>query len=305
MAFDPLNRLALNALAGSNLATGRTADAERQLLANASLYPNFIDTKQSLGDLYIRQGRLDRAEPWLKAAAAPGTDPSAAIQLANLYFNLHMSKQAVAALATIKAPPVAAGGRWCGAGYPPDGGGRHSGSEGVRGAPPGGRRRPHLALGRRCDQRDAGRLRACAGATPGDLAGTAGGHAQGQPGPVRAGRVGGVCGRSAWRSWAGAPDPRRHAGPVCAAPQSADHADDPDRPHARLRRPRRSRRGQPRARGRHRQRLPPGLGHGELHAAGPRSADPGPLGRSHLKPSPTLPARSRRSGRACAFRRRG
>jgi len=109
IAIDPLNRLALNALAGSNLATGRTADAERQLLANASLYPDFIDTKQSLGELYIRQGRLDRAEPWLKAAAAPGTDPSAAIQLANLYFNLHMSKEAVAALATIKAPPVAAG----------------------------------------------------------------------------------------------------------------------------------------------------------------------------------------------------
>ena len=108
IAIDPLNRLALNALASAYLATGRASDAEHQLQANIAIYPDFVDAKQSLGELYVRQGRLDRAVPWLKAAAAPATDPSAAIELANVYFNLGMPKEALATLATIKAPPVAA-----------------------------------------------------------------------------------------------------------------------------------------------------------------------------------------------------
>ncbi len=108
IALDPLNRIALNALANAYISTGRVTDAERQLLANAALYPDFVDAKQSLGELYVRQGRLDRAAPWFKAAAAPGTDPSAAIQLANVYYNLNMPREADATLATLKAPPVAA-----------------------------------------------------------------------------------------------------------------------------------------------------------------------------------------------------
>ena len=105
IALDPLNRIALNALANAYISTGRVTDAERQLLANVALYPDFVDAKQSLGELYVRQGRLDRAAPWFKAAAAPGTDPSAAIQLANVYYNLNMPREADATLATVKAPP--------------------------------------------------------------------------------------------------------------------------------------------------------------------------------------------------------
>ena len=109
VTVDPLNRVGLNALARAYVATGQNAGAERLYLSTVSLYPDFVDAKQELAELYIREGRLDRAEPWMRSAAAPQSDPSAAIELANLYFNLGMPQQAAAALDTLKGQPVAEG----------------------------------------------------------------------------------------------------------------------------------------------------------------------------------------------------
>jgi TolB-like protein/tetratricopeptide (TPR) repeat protein len=107
LALDPLNRIALNGLAGAYARIDRFPEAEKQYLANISVYPEYIDAKQELADLYVNRGMLDRAEPWLRASAAPGTDPSAAVQLANLYFNLGLDARANAVLGSIKQPPVA------------------------------------------------------------------------------------------------------------------------------------------------------------------------------------------------------
>ena len=108
VTIDPLNRLGLNSLAQVYAATGQLGEAERLYLSTIGLYPDFVDAKQELGGLYVRQGRLDRAEPWLKAAAAPATDPSAAIELAALYLNLNMPREADAALAPLAAHPFTA-----------------------------------------------------------------------------------------------------------------------------------------------------------------------------------------------------
>lgn len=106
LAIDPLNRVALNALSRSYEATGQLAGAEQTYLSTASLYPDFVDAKEGLALLYVREGKLDRAEPWLRAAAAGGSDPSVAIELANLYLNLGMPQQAAAALQSMKTPIV-------------------------------------------------------------------------------------------------------------------------------------------------------------------------------------------------------
>ncbi|HEY9218433.1 MAG TPA: tetratricopeptide repeat protein, partial [Phenylobacterium sp.] len=107
LALDPLDRTAQNALASALAATGQWAEAERQHRITVELFPEFLDAKQDLGDALQAQGKLDEAEPWYRAAAAPGTDPSAALQLAHLYLNLGMREDMRAVLDGVKAPPVA------------------------------------------------------------------------------------------------------------------------------------------------------------------------------------------------------
>ncbi|WP_374453550.1 tetratricopeptide repeat protein [Phenylobacterium sp.] len=106
LEIDPLDRIANNALAGSLAATGRLDEAEQRLRANIELFPEFVDSKEQLGDVLIEQGRLDQAVIWYRMAAAPQTDPSSSIQLANLYYNLGLPAEADGALAPWTGHPV-------------------------------------------------------------------------------------------------------------------------------------------------------------------------------------------------------
>lgn len=107
LAIDPLDRFAQTYLAEALAATGDFAAAERQYRTAAELFPDFIDTKQNLADFLIVQGKLDEAEPWLRAAAQPGTDPSADLQLALLYLNLGLKQDMAATVNRLKSSPVA------------------------------------------------------------------------------------------------------------------------------------------------------------------------------------------------------
>jgi TolB-like protein/Tfp pilus assembly protein PilF len=106
--LDPLNRVALMEVANALAAQGRTAEAEPAFLRVIQMFPDFDDAKENLGAVLVEAGQLDRAEPWLRAAAAPQTDPSAALQLAQLYLNLGLRDRFRAVIDSIKAPPAAA-----------------------------------------------------------------------------------------------------------------------------------------------------------------------------------------------------
>lgn len=107
LAIDPLDRVAQSFLAEALAATGDFAGAEQQYRTVVELFPDFIDPKQNLADVLIVQGKLDEAEPLLLAAAKPGTDPSADLQLAYLYLNLGMREDMNAVLDRLNSPKAA------------------------------------------------------------------------------------------------------------------------------------------------------------------------------------------------------
>ncbi|MDP3749980.1 MAG: tetratricopeptide repeat protein [Phenylobacterium sp.] len=106
LEIDPLDRVANNALAGSLFATDKLQEAELRYRMNVELFPEYVDSKEQLGDVLAEQGRLDQAVVWYRMAAAPKTDPAASIQLANYYYNLGMPREAVAALDDWREKPV-------------------------------------------------------------------------------------------------------------------------------------------------------------------------------------------------------
>lgn len=106
LEIDPLDRIANNALADSLVATGHLDEAEQRLRANIELFPEFIDSKEQLGDVMIEQGRLDQAVIWYRIAAEPQSDPSASIQLSNLYYNLGLPADAERALEPWAGHPI-------------------------------------------------------------------------------------------------------------------------------------------------------------------------------------------------------
>jgi TolB-like protein/Tfp pilus assembly protein PilF len=103
---DPLDRIANNALAGSLFATNRLGEAEQRYRANVELFPEFVDSKEQLGDLLAEQGKLDQAVIWYRMAAEPQTDPAASLQLAHAYYDLGLPREAEAAMDPWKAQPV-------------------------------------------------------------------------------------------------------------------------------------------------------------------------------------------------------
>lgn len=104
LALDPLNRIALLTAAKSLAATGNFAEAEARYRSAIELFPDLVDAKQDFGLLLVEEGKLDQAVPWLRAAAAPNTDPSAALELAHVYLNLGMLAQFKAAAAPLGQP---------------------------------------------------------------------------------------------------------------------------------------------------------------------------------------------------------
>jgi TolB-like protein/Tfp pilus assembly protein PilF len=106
LAVDPLNRVALMLAAAKQSQQGRYAEAERRYASIIELFPDFIDAKQSLAETLMEEGKLDAAEPWLRLVAAAGTEPSASVELAQLYLNLGMTADFEAVLAGVKSPPV-------------------------------------------------------------------------------------------------------------------------------------------------------------------------------------------------------
>lgn len=108
LEIDPLDRIANNALAGSLFATNQLVEAEQRYRANIELFPEYVDSKQQLADLLTEQGKLDQAVVWLRMAAAPETDPSASLQLANIYYNLGLRRDAENAMDVWRRHPVVA-----------------------------------------------------------------------------------------------------------------------------------------------------------------------------------------------------
>lgn len=106
LEIDPLDRVANNALARSLVATGRLGEAEQRYRANIELFPEFVDSKEQLADVLIEQGRLDDGVIWYRMAAEPHSDPSASMQLANLYYNLGLTGEAERALDDWSDHPV-------------------------------------------------------------------------------------------------------------------------------------------------------------------------------------------------------
>jgi tetratricopeptide (TPR) repeat protein len=108
LAVDPLNRVSQMSLAIHLARLNRLEEAERQYRTTIELYPDYDDAKQALGGLLMEQGRLSEAEPWIRSGGgADGRDTAAAIQLANIYFNLGLQADADAAFDAVKAPPTA------------------------------------------------------------------------------------------------------------------------------------------------------------------------------------------------------
>ncbi len=108
LAIDPLNRVALMLEAGVASDFGRFAEAEQSYLSIIELYPDFVDAKQSLAVMLMREGKLDAAEPWLRAVVASGPQPTASLQLAQIYLNLGMTADFDATLAGMKSPQLLA-----------------------------------------------------------------------------------------------------------------------------------------------------------------------------------------------------
>jgi TolB-like protein/Tfp pilus assembly protein PilF len=108
LQVDPLNRVALMLVANQMSDIGRYADAEKGYRSIIELYPEFGDAKESLAETLIAQGKLDAAEPWLRAAIAARTGPTAQIELVQLYLNLGMQADFDAALADMKSPALLA-----------------------------------------------------------------------------------------------------------------------------------------------------------------------------------------------------
>jgi tetratricopeptide (TPR) repeat protein len=95
-------------VANSLSALGQSDAAARQYRAVIDLFPDFDDAKAALASELINRGRLDEAEPWMKAVASTGKDPGSALQLALIYANLGLPADAEATLKAIKEPPSAA-----------------------------------------------------------------------------------------------------------------------------------------------------------------------------------------------------
>jgi len=109
LEVDPLNRVTLLAIGAAYGGSGKIDDAAQTYRSVIALYPDFIDGYEDLGSLLVSWGRLDEAEPWLRRAARSTADPSAAVELAHLYFNLGMIDDANAVLANVHEPPMAVG----------------------------------------------------------------------------------------------------------------------------------------------------------------------------------------------------
>lgn len=106
---DPLNRVTLTLMANAQSGIGQIDEAIGAYRAVINLYPDYVDASENLGSLLVTYGRLDEAEPWLWRAAQSKADPSAAVQLAHLYYNLGMGDDARRVLAGVREPPIAVG----------------------------------------------------------------------------------------------------------------------------------------------------------------------------------------------------
>ncbi len=105
VAIDPLSRSALMALAKSYLRVGKLVEAEKTYRSVAVLYPDFSEARYQLGMVLVERGRLDLAEPWLRAAASEGGDPFIAMQASWLYSNLGLDADAHKMIAAITGSP--------------------------------------------------------------------------------------------------------------------------------------------------------------------------------------------------------
>ncbi len=102
---DPLSRSALMSYAKSLIRVGKLEEGQRQYRAVTDLYPDFSEARYQLGMSLAEGGRLDLAEPWLKAAIKQDGDPLMAFQASWLYINLGLSPESHKVIAMITASP--------------------------------------------------------------------------------------------------------------------------------------------------------------------------------------------------------
>jgi tetratricopeptide (TPR) repeat protein len=105
VAVDPLSRTALMALGKALMRTGKLEESEQKYRSVAEIFPDFPEAKYALAMVLVEQGRLDRAEPWLRAVATSGDDPFITFQAAWVYVNLGLLEDAHKVTAAIRASP--------------------------------------------------------------------------------------------------------------------------------------------------------------------------------------------------------
>lgn len=106
LELDPLNRIARNALADAEFRTFEEEKALANFRKNIEDFPDFVDSKEHLASALMELGRFDEAAPLYQGAAAPKTDPAASLALANLYYNLGMTAEAEAEMASWDKHPI-------------------------------------------------------------------------------------------------------------------------------------------------------------------------------------------------------
>ena len=102
---DPLSRSALMSDAKSLIRVGKLEEGEKQYRSVTELYPDFSEARYQLGMSLAEGGRLDLAEPWLKAAIKQDGDPLMAFQASWLYTNLGLPADSHKMIAAITASP--------------------------------------------------------------------------------------------------------------------------------------------------------------------------------------------------------
>ena len=102
---DPLSRSALMSYAKSLIRVGKLDEGQQQYRSVTELYPDFSEARYQLGMALAEGGRLDLAEPWLKASVSQDGDPLMAFQASWLYTNLGLPADAHRMIAAITASP--------------------------------------------------------------------------------------------------------------------------------------------------------------------------------------------------------
>jgi tetratricopeptide (TPR) repeat protein len=93
--FDPVSPIILNRLASTQSALGEYEKAEELLTRSVKFYPEFVDTYNNLGGIYLKKENLKKAEESYQSAISINPfDPEPHIALISIYEKLGLSDSA-------------------------------------------------------------------------------------------------------------------------------------------------------------------------------------------------------------------